>query len=104
MAILHAEDATFAQLIQSKGTTVVNFWAPWCGPCRMFTPVLEEFERESDETITVVKVNVDDNPKTTGNYHVMSIPATLIFKDGQPRQQEVGMLSIHALQQLVASE
>jgi len=104
MAIQHAKDSTFKEMVQTEGITVVNFWASWCGPCRMFAPILEEFEREADDSVKVVKVNVDENPVTSSQFQIMSIPATVIFKDGQPLYKEIGILPKAALQQLVASQ
>jgi thioredoxin 1 len=104
MAIQHAKDSTFNEMVQTEGITVVNFWAAWCGPCRMFAPVLEEFEREANDSIKVVKVNVDENPVTSSQFQIMSIPTTIIFKDGQPLYKEIGILSKGELQQLVASK
>ncbi|GIO42244.1 thioredoxin [Paenibacillus apis] len=104
MAIQHAIDSTFKEMVQTEGTTVVNFWAAWCGPCRVFAPVLEEFEKEANDSIKVVKVNVDENPVTSSQFQIMSIPTTIIFKDGQPLYKEIGILSKGALQQLVASK
>ncbi|MFB9753032.1 thioredoxin [Paenibacillus hodogayensis] len=103
MAIQHANDATFHTLVQKEGITVVNFWAPWCGPCRTFAPVLEQFEKEANGSLAVVKVNVDENPVTSSQFQIMSIPATIIFKDGKPLYNEVGLLPLGVLQQLVAS-
>lgn len=103
MAIQHATDSTFRGMIQTEGVTVVNFWASWCGPCRMFAPVLEEFEREAKGSIKVVKVNVDDNPATSSQYQIMSIPTTLIFKDGKLLYKESGVLPKHVLKHRTAS-
>jgi len=103
MAIQHAKDSNFKEMVKTEGITVVNFWAPWCGPCRMFAPVLEEFEKEVKDSIKVVKMNVDDNPVTSSQFQIMSIPATIIFKDGKPLHNEVGMLSKETLQRLIAS-
>ncbi|ASA26237.1 thioredoxin [Paenibacillus donghaensis] len=100
MAIQHAKDSNFAERVQSEGITVVNFWASWCGPCRMFAPVLEEFEKEAGAAVSVVKVNVDESPVTSSQYQIMSIPATIIFKDGIPQHSEVGILPMKMLQQL----
>ncbi|MGG1614386.1 thioredoxin [Paenibacillus sp. FSL K6-2441] len=104
MAIQHAKDSTFKEMVQTEGITVVNFWAAWCGPCRMFAPVLEEFEKEANDSIKVVKVNVDENPVISSQFQIMSIPTTIIFKDGQPLYKEIGILSKGELQQLVASK
>jgi len=104
MAIQHAKDSTFKEMVQTEGMTVVNFWAPWCGPCRMFAPVLEEFEKEAKDSVKVVKVNVDENPVTSSQFQIMSIPTTIIFKDGKPLYKELGILPKGALQQLVASK
>lgn len=104
MAIHHAKDSTFKEMVKTEGITVVNFGAPWCGPCKMFAPVLEEFEKEANDSIKVVKVNIDENPETSSKFQIMSIPATIIFKDGNPLYQEIGILSKGALQQLVSSE
>ena len=84
MAIQHATDSTFKGMVQTEGVTVVNFWASWCGPCRMFAPVLEEFEREANGSIKVVKVNVEENPVTSSQFQIMSIQTNIIFKDGNP--------------------
>lgn len=103
MAIQHATDSTFKGMIQTYGVTVVNFWASWCGPCRMFAPVLEEFEREAKDSIKVVKVNVDENPATSSQFQIMSIPTTLVFKDGKLLYKEAGILPKHVLKQRTAS-
>ncbi|RRJ65981.1 thioredoxin [Paenibacillus oralis] len=102
MAIEHATDSTFKDMVQTEGVTVVNFWAAWCGPCKMFAPVLEKFERETNGSVKVVKVNVDENPATSSQFQIMSIPTTLIFRNGKLIFKEVGILPKAVLQQLTA--
>ncbi|MCM3697806.1 thioredoxin [Paenibacillus macerans] len=102
MAIVHATDSNFKDMVQTEGVTVVNFWAAWCGPCKMFAPILEEFAREAKDSVKVVKVNVDENPVTSSQFQIMSIPTTLIFKDGKLFLKEVGILPKGVLQQLTA--
>ncbi|MFK4997519.1 thioredoxin [Bacillus sp. N9] len=92
MAIINATDANFASEI-SEGVVLVDFWAPWCGPCKMIAPVLEELDGELDGKAKIVKVDVDDNQETAGKYGIMSIPTLLVFKDGQQVDKTVGFQS-----------
>ncbi|MNC59994.1 Thioredoxin [compost metagenome] len=104
MAIQHATDQNFNQLVQESGVTVVNFWASWCGPCRMFAPVLEAFANEAEGKVGVIKVNVDENPVTSAQYGIMSIPSTLIFQNGTLKYQETGILPASMLHSMVEGE
>jgi thioredoxin len=90
------------EVLDAKGIVLVDFWAPWCGPCRMVGPVLEEIAREKGEKVKVVKVNVDENPALAANYGVMSIPTMIIFKDGQLAEQFVGALPKPAIESKLA--
>ena len=83
MAIVQATDQTFSQEI-AEGAVLVDFWAPWCGPCKMLSPVLEEIDQEMGDKLKIAKLNVDDNPITARNYEIMSIPTMVLFKDGEP--------------------
>ena len=84
-------DSDFDQMVlQSKTPVLVDFWAEWCGPCRMVAPVVEELAGEYEGKITMVKLNVDENPKTASQYGIMSIPTLLIFKGGAPVSNIVG--------------
>lgn len=82
MAIKNVTDQTFNEDVAS-GTVLVDFWAPWCGPCKMIGPVLEEIDQEIGDKLSIIKVNVDENPNTAGQFGVMSIPTLMVFKDGQ---------------------
>jgi thioredoxin 1 len=84
-------DETFeSDVLQSDKPVLVDFWAEWCGPCKMVAPVLEEIAAEHADKITVVKLNIDENPKAARDYRVMSIPTMSVFKDGQIVKTIVG--------------
>ncbi len=94
-------DATFSQEI-SEGLVLVDFWAPWCGPCRMQAPILDQLSQKYDETeLKITKLNVDDNPQTAASFGVMSIPTLLFFKDGELVEKRVGVQPKPALEEIV---
>jgi thioredoxin 1 len=98
-AVTEVSDTNFqAEVVESDRPVLVDFWAPWCGPCRIVAPHLEELAGERDD-IRVVKLNVDDNPQTAATYQVMSIPTLLLFKNGQVAHQIVGALPKNRLLQ-----
>jgi thioredoxin 1 len=98
--VKHITDADF-QATVANGVTLVDFWAPWCGPCKMIAPVLEEIAGELGGKAQFVKINVDDNPQVAGQYGIMSIPTLLLFKDGKKVDQKVGALPKPALKSFI---
>lgn len=92
-----ATNSNFNELLQDSKLVVVDFWATWCGPCRMLSPILDEVEAEMASQITVVKVNVDDADEIAGQFRIMSIPTLLFFKGGQVVDKTVGAMPKPAL-------
>jgi len=93
-------DGDFEQtVLQAETPVLVDFWAPWCRPCLMVAPVLEELAEEYSGRITIAKLNVDQNPATASQYHVMSIPTMIIFKEGKPISNIVGFKPKEQLKQ-----
>ncbi len=84
-------DATFDEEIgSSTEAVIVDFWAEWCGPCKMIAPILDEIASEQAGKLTVAKLNIDDNPEAARRFDVMSIPTLIVFQDGQPKKKLIG--------------
>ena len=90
-SVSEVTDTNFqAEVIESEVPVLVDFWAPWCGPCRMVAPVVEEIAQERGEALKVVKLNIDENQDTAMQFNVLSIPTLMVFRDGQVAKTVVG--------------
>jgi thioredoxin 1 len=97
--ITHADDQTFdAEVLQATVPVVVDFWAPWCGPCHMVAPELEALAAAHGDAVKVVKLNVDEAPGVAGRYGIAGIPTVALFRDGEPVAASVGAKPRHAIE------
>ncbi len=97
-------DANFDQIVNSDKPVLVDFWAEWCGPCKMIGPVVEELAKDYDGKAVVAKLNVDENPQVTARYGVRSIPTLLVFKGGQIVDKQVGAVPKSVLAQKLSAQ
>ena len=104
MSLTHTTDATFNQdVLQSDIPVLLDFWAEWCGPCKMIGPLLVELSEEYAKKVKIVKLNVDENNNTAIQYAVRSIPTLILFKDGQVQAQHIGAAAKGQLKQFIDS-
>jgi thioredoxin 1 len=104
MAVEKVTDASFkADVLDSTTPVVVDFWAEWCGPCRMIAPALDEIAASMGEKVKIVKLNVDENPATAQQYGVMSIPTLMVFKGGKMASRQVGAAPKAKLEQWITA-
>ncbi len=104
MSLTHVTDTSFeADVLKAEGLVLVDFWAEWCAPCKQIAPILEEMAKDMEGTLSIAKVNIDENPQTPSKYGVRGIPTLILFKDGQVAGTKVGTAPKGALMEWVQS-
>jgi len=102
--VFDVTDAEFqSEVLDHKGTVLVDFWAPWCGPCKQLGPVIDEVAQSMSDKVKFVKVNIDDNPEMASELGIRSIPTLILFKDGHKVETKLGALSKPALEEWLNS-
>jgi thioredoxin 1 len=102
-SIAVSDDSFDNDVLKAEGSVLVDFWAEWCGPCKMISPALEEIAKEMDGRVQIAKMNIDDNPMTPQKYGVRGIPTLMLFRDGQVAATKVGAVPKNQLQEWVES-
>jgi thioredoxin 1 len=104
MGVSKVSDSDFeSEVLKSTEHVVVDFWAEWCGPCRMIAPALEEIAGTMNGKVKIVKLNIDENPETTTKYGIMTIPTLMLFKNGEQASRQVGLMPKQKLEQWITS-
>ncbi len=104
MSITHVSDKSFEQdVLKADKPVLVDYWAPWCGPCKQIAPILEELSRDYDGRVQIAKIDVDDNPETATRYGIRGIPSLLLYKGGEVIATKVGAVSKSQLAQFLDS-
>lgn len=102
--IIHLSDDSFDKdVLKAEGLVLVDFWAEWCGPCKMIAPILDEIATEFEGKLTIAKLNIDENPGTAPKYGIRGIPTLLLFKDGEVAATKVGALSKSQLKEFLTA-
>ena len=102
--IVHTSDGSFeTDVVASEKSVLIDFWAEWCGPCKMIAPLLDEVADEYEDKLTVVKLNIDENPNIAQKFGIRSIPTLMIFKGGEPQAQKLGAMSKGQLNEFLDS-
>jgi thioredoxin 1 len=101
MSLITVTDNNFKETVEKENLVLVDFWAPWCGPCKMIAPILDQLDQQSAGSVTIAKLNVDDNPAISSQYGVMSIPTLKLFKNGKEVQTVVGLQSLDSLKNMI---
>lgn len=102
MSVLHFNRDNFQEeVLDTENTVLVDFWAPWCGPCRMLAPIIDEIAGEHAGHLKVGKINIDESPELADQFGVMSIPTVMVFEKGQLKAQSVGVQPKHQLEALI---
>ncbi len=102
-SIAVSDDSFDTDVLKAEGSVLVDFWAEWCGPCKMISPALEEIAKEMDGRVQIAKLNIDENPVTPQKYGVRGIPTLMLFRDGQVAATKVGAVPKNQLQEWVES-
>ncbi|MEM8641702.1 MAG: thioredoxin [Cyanobacteria bacterium P01_G01_bin.54] len=103
LTLLNADNFT-AEVLESTPPVLVDFWAPWCGPCRVMNPIIEAIAQDDDGTLKVAKLNIDDAPELASQYHISALPSLLIFQNGEVIERFQGLVSRESLASRLAAQ